>query len=287
MCTRVSVEATGNVSTLWWPWSQFVSHCWHQKEEEEEKKEEVSFSVCTWRQGRPVFIPAREEYSISFSKSFRQVLCYSLTLPTKKWLFLKHNYCRNTIVTLKTKHVQSFPFINRVDCEPLCLSLLSHLFRCGAWSSLFYLAGLGLCWVLKIALSPSSHLPSGIWASGLLVMYFIFHEYLTRILQGSWALQKILFRDLLQCTLIHQPGNTHARTLTWNIPAANSQRKNISSCSKLLCWGKNSQLRAVKRKNVLVAGRSFFAWNKQIIFNMKPAGRSAHTAITGMLSWGM
>lgn len=44
----------------------------------------------------------------------------------------------------------------------------------------------GSAWLLKIALSPSSHtVLSGIWASGILVMHFIFHEYLTRILQGS------------------------------------------------------------------------------------------------------
>lgn len=48
------------------------------------------------------------------------------------------------------------------------------------------LAELELCCLLKITLSPSSHLvPSGIWASGILAMGFIFYEYLSRTLQAE------------------------------------------------------------------------------------------------------
>lgn len=48
-------------------------------------------------------------------------------------------------------------------------------------------------------------------------MYFIFHEYLTRILRRSRALQKLLFKDLLQCTLKH-----HLQTWLWENPRKTS-----------------------------------------------------------------
>lgn len=125
----------------------------------------------------------------------------------------------NRVRTLnKSKSFKSCSYCALWTWQPICFSLLSHLLCCGTWSNVFYLAELGLCCLLKIALSPSSHsVPSGIWASGILVMYYIFHEYLTRILQGSWALQKLLFKDLLQCTLIH-----HLQTHVWAHPRKTS-----------------------------------------------------------------